>query len=65
LNLAPYLSSRDPDANGWQAEEELKSKLSQAGVELASGLGYKAETPGWFRVIFTVETEILEEGLRR
>ncbi|TVY89872.1 putative aminotransferase [Lachnellula willkommii] len=61
IDLSPFLS----DASSWEAEKALKEKLSRHGVELASGLGYMEETPGWFRVIFTVERDALVEGLRR
>jgi bifunctional pyridoxal-dependent enzyme with beta-cystathionase and maltose regulon repressor activities len=43
----------------------LKKAISDAGVEMASGSKYREEKPGWFRVIFTVEKDALEEGLRR
>ncbi|TVY19878.1 putative aminotransferase tcpI [Lachnellula arida] len=61
IDLSPFL----PDASSWEAEKTLKEKLSRDGVELASGLGYMEEPPGWFRVIFTVERDALVEGLRR
>jgi 1-aminocyclopropane-1-carboxylate synthase len=65
IDLSPYLSPRNPDSASWAAEKELKTRLSEAGVEISPGLGNKAERPGWFRVIFSVERDILEEGLRR
>jgi 1-aminocyclopropane-1-carboxylate synthase len=63
--LLPHLSITTADEKGWEAEKELKSKLSEAGVQMCSGFAYKAERPGWFRVIFTLDKESLEEGLKR
>jgi bifunctional pyridoxal-dependent enzyme with beta-cystathionase and maltose regulon repressor activities len=62
---AGFLLWIDLNAPSWEAEKALKAKLSKAGVEMSSGLGYMEEKPGWFRVIFTVERGVLEEGLRR
>ena len=43
----------------------LKKAILEAGVEMASGAKYKAQRPGWFRVLFTVEKDALEEALKR
>lgn len=32
---------------------------------MSSGYAYHNEVPGWFRIIFSVEMETLEEGLSR
>jgi 1-aminocyclopropane-1-carboxylate synthase len=49
----------------WAAELDLSQQLQEIGVEMSSGYAYHNETAGWFRVIFSVEREILEEGLSR
>lgn len=52
----------------WQAENELQQKIydyAQGGVEMSSGHAYHAERPGWFRFIFSVDKDTLEEGIRR
>lgn len=49
----------------WEAEDELRLELYEHGIEMSSGHAYHAEMPGWFRFIFSVERETLEEGLRR
>ncbi|KAH6668473.1 acc synthase [Halenospora varia] len=65
VDLAPYLSSRGVDDAGWEAEKKLANGITEAGVPLASGLKYQAERPGWFRILFTVEKDSLEEALKR
>jgi DNA-binding transcriptional MocR family regulator len=64
LNLSPFVSAM-ADKGGWSAEEELRGKLLDAGVLISTGSAYKFQRPGWFRVIFTLEKDVLEEGLRR
>ncbi|KAF2999666.1 hypothetical protein E8E13_001012 [Curvularia kusanoi] len=49
----------------WEAEDELKQKLYDHGVEMSSGRAYHDEAPGKFRFLFSVDTDTLEEGLRR
>ncbi|KAJ5567185.1 1-aminocyclopropane-1-carboxylate synthase 6 [Penicillium sp. DV-2018c] len=51
--------------DGWAAELDLSRRLQQIGVVMPSGHAYRNETPGWFRVIFSVEAEMLKEGLSR
>jgi 1-aminocyclopropane-1-carboxylate synthase len=49
----------------WQAEDELKQKLYDHGVEMAAGRAYHDELVGKFRFIFSVDSDTLLEGLRR
>ncbi|OSS44635.1 hypothetical protein B5807_10458 [Epicoccum nigrum] len=49
----------------WEAEDALKQKLYDNGVEMSSGRAYHAETPGRFRFLFSVDRDTLMEGLRR
>ncbi|KAG0645986.1 putative aminotransferase sirI [Hyphodiscus hymeniophilus] len=65
IDLSPYLTTRTTDAKGWEAEAALKKSILENGVEMASGAKYREERPGWFRVIFTVEWDALEEALKR
>jgi bifunctional pyridoxal-dependent enzyme with beta-cystathionase and maltose regulon repressor activities len=65
IDLSPYISSKTPDTDGWKAEAALKETILEAGVEMASGFKYKEEKPGWFRVMFAVEKDALEEALQR
>ena len=65
IDLAPYLSCKVANEEGWEAEKTLKQCITNAGVPISSGSGYQAERPGWFRILFTVEKDALEEALRR
>ncbi|KAF2274580.1 1-aminocyclopropane-1-carboxylate synthase 1 [Westerdykella ornata] len=60
IDLSKCLRGED-----WQAETILKGKLFEAGIEMSSGEAYHAETPGWFRFIFSVNRDVVLEGLRR
>jgi xeroderma pigmentosum group C-complementing protein len=53
------------DEAGWEAEKKFKARLSEAGVQMSSGALYREERPGWFRFVFTLDKDSLEEGLRR
>lgn len=46
-------------------EEELNTKLLARRVFVAKGSTFAAEEPGWFRIVFAYDRDILEEGLRR
>jgi len=65
IDLSPYLTTKTDEAKGWEAEAALKKSILEAGVEMSSGAGYHEEKPGWFRVLFTVEKDALEEALKR
>ena len=49
----------------WQAEREVNESFTKAGVFLTPGEVSRAETPGWFRVVFSWDEETLREGLMR
>ena len=49
----------------WEAEDTMKQKLYEYGVEMSSGRTYHAETPGMFRFLFSVDRDTVMEGLRR
>ena len=65
VDLAPFLPSRDATEEGWKAEQDLRDAITRAKIPLASGAAYRAERPGWFRIIFTVDKDSVEESLRR
>ncbi|TGZ76173.1 ACC synthase [Ascodesmis nigricans] len=50
---------------GREGERRLMEKLLEVGVWIASGESFGSSVPGWFRITFTVEREVLVEGLRR
>ena len=43
----------------------FRSALVREKVFLASGKVFGSEKPGWFRIVFSHQKELLEEGLRR
>jgi len=49
----------------WEAEDELKKKLYDSGLEMSAGHAYHDEVPGNFRFLFSMDRDTLEEGLRR
>lgn len=49
----------------WEAESDLVQRLRDGGVYLTPGNDLTSEEPGWFRLIFSQEEEVLREGLRR
>ncbi|RDW75299.1 hypothetical protein BP6252_06441 [Coleophoma cylindrospora] len=64
MDLSPYLGNYKNDAEGWEAEKKLKELLENNGMTMPTGLAYKAERPGWYRILFTVEQDALEESFR-
>jgi DNA-binding transcriptional MocR family regulator len=60
FDLSSYLSAKT-----WDAEKQLKDKLAEAGIPLSSGRLYRAESPGWFRFIFTLEKDAMELAIKR
>ncbi|ODM22897.1 hypothetical protein SI65_00486 [Aspergillus cristatus] len=75
IDLSPYLALL-PDINtngingtskagtGTNREVTLAQKFLDAGVFLHPGEEH-GKAPGWFRLVFSHEEEVLEEGLRR
>lgn len=51
--------------DGFEAEQALFQKFIEAKVLLATGESFHSEVPGWFRIIFTLPKDQLEEGIRR
>ena len=62
VNLSPYLEKNGKSQQ--EREFELAQRLFDAGLFLQPGEEHARE-PGWFRVVYTVERVIVEEGLRR
>lgn len=65
IDLSPYLPPATKDAEPMMPERVLAQRLLDAGIYLATGEKFASEDVGWFRVVFTHEKAILEEGLRR
>ncbi|EHK96099.1 putative 1-aminocyclopropane-1-carboxylate synthase-like protein 2 [Glarea lozoyensis 74030] len=65
MDLSPFLGTPTKEKDGWALEKDLNTRLSKAGVLMSSGAPYHNETPGWFRLVFSREKDLVEEGLRR
>lgn len=65
INLSSYLSVKETNGDGWAAERILAKRLLDAGVKLATGEAYNAPEPGKFRLVYSVDEQILREGIRR
>ncbi|KAK5119765.1 hypothetical protein LTR85_007341 [Meristemomyces frigidus] len=50
---------------GWEAEGLLVERMMERKVYVTDGKSFGAEEPGWFRVIFSQEEDVMREGLRR
>jgi 1-aminocyclopropane-1-carboxylate synthase len=62
LDLSPYLPKElDGEAN---ADFALARKLVNAGVFLHPREEH-APRPGWFRMVYTHDEEVIKEGLKR
>lgn len=49
----------------WEAEDDLKDRLYDFGLEMAAARGYHGEMPGHFRFLFSVDKDTVEEAARR
>jgi 1-aminocyclopropane-1-carboxylate synthase len=65
MDLSPYLGNPSEEKDGWALEKEMSARLAKVGVFMSSGAAYHNEKPGWYRLVFSREKELLEEGLRR
>ncbi|KAJ9313285.1 hypothetical protein DTO271D3_6533 [Paecilomyces variotii] len=65
IDLSPYLPPESAENPSHQKREfALAQKLLDEGVFLHPGEEHAAN-PGWFRLVFTQDEDILREGLRR
>ncbi|KAG2418071.1 hypothetical protein HFD88_001171 [Aspergillus terreus] len=62
VDLSPYLPEGTQTAQ--EKEFALAQRFLDAGVFLHPGEEH-SKTPGWFRMVFSQDEEVLEEGLRR
>ncbi|KAL9955480.1 hypothetical protein ACROYT_G036811 [Oculina patagonica] len=49
----------------FEAEMQLYERVMANGVFIFPGAYFKCPEPGWFRIVFALETETLQIGLRR
>ncbi|KAL4892653.1 aspartate aminotransferase [Aspergillus ambiguus] len=62
VDLSPYLPAGSQTAQ--EKEFALAQSLLDAGVFLHPGEEH-SKSPGWFRMVFSQDQDVLEEGLRR
>ena len=53
------------DKEGWDREEALLKRFHENKVGIANGRMLSAEEPGWFRLIYSQDERVIEEGFRR
>jgi 1-aminocyclopropane-1-carboxylate synthase len=63
--LSEFLSPAESGVSLIESEQQLAGKFLKAGVFLASGGEFNSEVPGYFRVVFSHEWEVVHEGLQR
>ncbi|KAF1985813.1 hypothetical protein K402DRAFT_404935 [Aulographum hederae CBS 113979] len=65
MDLSNWLPMEEAGEDGWEAEKILSQRFVDADVVMSSAKAYHGTEPGWFRLIFSLEKEALEEGLKR
>ncbi|KAK7084312.1 hypothetical protein SK128_002087 [Halocaridina rubra] len=60
FNLQPYLKRQTEEE-----EMELQNELLDAGLYIVPGTKLYCNSPGWFRIVFSVSPKELEVGLDR
>lgn len=64
LDLSKYLPPESEGSTQEQREQALAQKFVDSGVFLQPGEEH-ALVPGWFRLVFTTDRAVVQEGLRR
>jgi bifunctional pyridoxal-dependent enzyme with beta-cystathionase and maltose regulon repressor activities len=65
MDLSAYTVPRNDESDGWAAHRRLRNRFKDEGVTMNDGETYRAEKPGFYRLIFAVEETFLVEGVRR
>ena len=65
IDLSPFLPSGSSFRTGWERERALSKQLLDNKVYLTEGEGLSAASPGFFRVIFSQDIQVLQLGLGR
>lgn len=69
VNLCPAISkasfAKNDYRDGWSYEDTLTEELIKNGVYLINGKEMNAEEPGWYRLIFAQDEELVREGINR
>ncbi|KAG9941940.1 PLP-dependent transferase, partial [Aureobasidium melanogenum] len=64
VNFRPFLDMTD-HKDEWAAEDALVAKMEDNEVYITKGSLLQAEQAGWFRIIFTQEDDVMQEGFKR
>lgn len=66
IDLSPWLRINHEDGEDKEvsAEQALAQKLLDGGVSVQPGEEH-FDRPGWFRIVFSCDREVLEVGLER
>ncbi|KAF2435130.1 1-aminocyclopropane-1-carboxylate synthase 1 [Tothia fuscella] len=65
MDLSHWMPLEEADGDGWQAENILSQRFKESGLVMGTAKSYHGAKPGGFRLIFTLEEYVLEEGIRR
>lgn len=64
VNLGAVYRKTHAEAVG-DVDDVVMKLLLEKKVFIASGAAFGSEKPGWFRIVFSQQRDVLEEGLRR
>ncbi|KAH0349178.1 PLP-dependent transferase, partial [Aureobasidium melanogenum] len=64
VNFRPVLDMTD-HKDEWAAEDALVANMEDNGVYITKGSLLQAEQAGWFRIVFTQEDDVMQEGFKR
>lgn len=67
LDFRKFLPETTASGNGdgWDREAALTQRLLENKVYITEGRALNAEEPGWYRLIFSQNEELIQEGFRR
>ena len=66
LDLGHFLPLSETGGDGWAAARLLDDRLQRdGGIIMSTGEAYRAETPGRFRLVFSMPEATVREGIRR
>ncbi|KAE8328023.1 pyridoxal phosphate-dependent transferase [Aspergillus sergii] len=65
LDLSSYIPLRETNRDSWVSQRLLTNLFHTAGVITFTDEGYRAPSPGRFRLVFCVDSDTLKEGIKR
>ena len=65
VNLGKAYRQRNPSEAVEDIDDHVMQALIRQKIFLASGVQFGSEQPGWFRIVFSNQADVLQEGLRR